>query len=96
MKAKTGHMGENSLRAFNNNSIEHPFNSNVITEQDRSSKINPIVSVEKFFYDDPNIPWLQVGLATVNRDISYLRNQAKANIKRYVDERLPEEYETST
>src|ERR687886_363868 len=36
---------------------------------------------------------LQVGLATVNRDISYLRNQAKANIKRYVDERLPEEYE---
>jgi predicted transcriptional regulator len=36
---------------------------------------------------------LQVGLATVNRDISYLRNQAKDNIKRYVDERLPEEYE---
>ncbi|MFL6342438.1 MAG: hypothetical protein ACJ72U_12945 [Nitrososphaeraceae archaeon] len=30
---------------------------------------------------------LQVGLATVNRDISYLRNQAKANIKRYIDER---------
>jgi Trp operon repressor len=25
---------------------------------------------------------LQVGVATVNRDISYLRNQAKANIKR--------------
>jgi hypothetical protein len=36
---------------------------------------------------------LQVGLATVNRDISYLRNQAKANIKRYIDKRLPEEYE---
>src|SRR5437867_13236507 len=36
---------------------------------------------------------LQVGLATVNRDISYLRNQAKSNIKRYIDERLPEEYE---
>jgi predicted transcriptional regulator len=35
---------------------------------------------------------LQVGLATVNRDISYLRNQAKTNIKKYVDERLPEEY----
>jgi Trp operon repressor len=31
---------------------------------------------------------LQVGLATVNRDISYLRSQAKANIKRYIDERL--------
>src|ERR687888_513948 len=36
---------------------------------------------------------LQVGLATVNRDILYLRNQAKANIERYIDERLPEEYE---
>jgi hypothetical protein len=36
---------------------------------------------------------LQVGLATVNRDISYLRNQAKANIKKNIDERLPEEYE---
>jgi predicted transcriptional regulator len=36
---------------------------------------------------------LQVGLATVNRDISYLRNQAKTNIKKYIDERLPEEYE---
>src|SRR5919198_2887988 len=36
---------------------------------------------------------LQVGLATVNRDISYLRNQAKSSIKRYIDERLPEEYE---
>jgi hypothetical protein len=35
---------------------------------------------------------LQVGLATVNRDVSYLRHQAKANIKRYIDERLPEEY----
>jgi Trp operon repressor len=36
---------------------------------------------------------LQVGLATVNRDISYLRDQAKNNIKKYIDERLPEEYE---
>jgi transposase len=36
---------------------------------------------------------LQVGLATVNRDISYLRDQAKEKIKRYIDERLPEEYE---
>jgi hypothetical protein len=36
---------------------------------------------------------LQVGLATVNRDIAYLRNQAKTNIKKYIDERLPEEYE---
>ena len=32
-------------------------------------------------------------MATINRDITYLRQQAKENIKRYIDERLPEEYE---
>ena len=36
---------------------------------------------------------LQVGIGTVNRDLSYLRQQAKSNIGRYIDERLPEEYE---
>ena len=36
---------------------------------------------------------LQVGLATVNRDISYLKEQAKTNIRKYIDERLTEEYE---
>jgi hypothetical protein len=30
---------------------------------------------------------------TINRDLTYLREQAKDNIKRYIDERLPEEYE---
>ncbi len=35
---------------------------------------------------------LQVGIGTVNRDLSYLRQQAKENIRRYIDERLPEEY----
>src|ERR671930_620428 len=36
---------------------------------------------------------LQVDKSIVCRDIAYLRNQAKANIKRYIEERLPEEYE---
>jgi hypothetical protein len=36
---------------------------------------------------------LQVSIGTVNRDLSILRHQAKDNIKRYIDERLPEEYE---
>jgi hypothetical protein len=45
-------------------------------------------------YSQREIPQvLQVGVATVNRDISCLRNQAKDNIKRFIDERLPEEYE---
>jgi hypothetical protein len=36
---------------------------------------------------------LQVGLGSVNRDLTFIRQQAKNNIKKYVDERLPEEYE---
>jgi hypothetical protein len=36
---------------------------------------------------------MQVSIGTVNRDLSILRQQAKENIKRYIDERLPEEYE---
>jgi DNA-binding transcriptional regulator LsrR (DeoR family) len=36
---------------------------------------------------------LQVDRSTICRDVDYLRQQAKENIVRYVDERLPEEYE---
>jgi Trp operon repressor len=36
---------------------------------------------------------LQVSIGTINRDIQYLRQQAKYNIKKYIDERLPEQYE---
>jgi hypothetical protein len=36
---------------------------------------------------------LQVSSGTVNRDLSILRELAKDNIKTYIDERLPEEYE---
>jgi predicted transcriptional regulator len=36
---------------------------------------------------------LQISQPTINRDITCLRQQAKQNIKRYIDERLPEEYE---
>jgi len=32
--------------------------------------------------------FLKIGIGTVNRDLVYLRQQAKENIKRYVDERL--------
>ena len=36
---------------------------------------------------------LQISQPTINRDIAYLRQQAKTNIRKYIDERLPEEYE---
>jgi hypothetical protein len=36
---------------------------------------------------------LQVSNGTINKDLSILRQNAKSNIKKYIDERLPEEYE---
>jgi predicted transcriptional regulator len=36
---------------------------------------------------------LQISQPTIDRDITYLRSQAKSNIKKYIDEWLPEEYE---
>ena len=36
---------------------------------------------------------LQVDLSVISRDVYFLRQQSKDNIKRYIDERLPEEYE---
>jgi Trp operon repressor len=36
---------------------------------------------------------LQVDLSIICRNVYFLRQQAKDNIKRYIDERLPEEYE---
>lgn len=36
---------------------------------------------------------LQVDLSIISRDVSYLRQQSKQNIRRYIDEKLPEEYE---
>ena len=36
---------------------------------------------------------LQISNGTVNKDLFILRQQAKSNIKKYIDERLPEEYE---
>jgi Trp operon repressor len=36
---------------------------------------------------------LQISRPTITRDIQYLSECAKQNIKKYIDERLPEEYE---
>ena len=36
---------------------------------------------------------LQISRPTITRDIQYLSQQAKNSIKKYIDERLPEEYE---
>ena len=36
---------------------------------------------------------LQISQPTVNRDLQYLRQDAKANIRKYIDEKLPLEYQ---
>jgi hypothetical protein len=36
---------------------------------------------------------LQISQPTVNRDIQYRRQEAKENIRRYIDEKLPFEYQ---
>jgi transposase len=36
---------------------------------------------------------LQISISTISRDLYLLREQAKDNIKKYIDERLPAEYE---
>ena len=36
---------------------------------------------------------LQVSVGTVNRDLSYIKQQSRQKIRKYIDETLPEEYE---
>jgi hypothetical protein len=36
---------------------------------------------------------LQISRPTITKDIQYLRECARQNVKKYIDERLPEEYE---
>jgi dimeric dUTPase (all-alpha-NTP-PPase superfamily) len=57
----------------------------------RRSRVNELYSQG---YNQPEIARiLVVGLGTVNRDISYFRNQAKDAMKRHLAERVPEEYQ---
>jgi hypothetical protein len=39
------------------------------------------------------LTYAAVSIGTINRDLSILIQQAKENIKKYINERLPEEYE---
>ena len=70
----------NLSSSVNNNSLEW-----------RRSKVSELSSQG---YNQSEISRiLQISQPTINRDLSYLRQQAKSNIKKYIDERLPEEYE---
>jgi transposase-like protein len=36
---------------------------------------------------------IHVGIGTINRDITYLRNEAQENLKTHIQDKLPEEYQ---
>src|ERR1051326_3681190 len=67
------------------------LNSSVNSLEWRRSKVQELSSQG---YNQSEISRiLQISQPTINRDFTYLRQQAKSNIKRYIDELLPEEYE---
>src|ERR687884_603168 len=67
------------------------LNASVNSLEWRRSKVQELASQG---YNQTEISRiLQISQPTINRDITYLRQQAKVNIKIYIDERLPEEYE---
>jgi DNA-binding transcriptional regulator LsrR (DeoR family) len=72
--------------------IEHANNDKEKDRIDwRRSKVQELSSQGHNQRDIAQI--LQVSNGTINRDLSILRQQSKSNIKKYIDDRLPEEYE---
>jgi hypothetical protein len=75
--------------------IEHNNNDDDEKEKDRidwrRSKVQELSSQGHSQREIAQM--LQVSNGTVNKDLFILRQQAKDNIKKYIDERLPEEYE---
>jgi predicted transcriptional regulator len=70
------------------NNLSSPVNSSL---EWRRSKVQELLSQG---YNQSEISKiLHISQPTINRDLCYLRQQAKSNIKKYIDERLPEEYE---
>jgi DeoR/GlpR family transcriptional regulator of sugar metabolism len=65
---------------MNNNSLEW-----------HRSKVSELAS--KGYNESEISRILQISQPTMNRDLAYLRQQAKSNIRKYIDVRLPEEYE---
>lgn len=56
----------------------------------RRSKVLELSSEGRDQSEIPRI--LQVSTATINTDIQFLRKEAKENIRKYIDDRLPFEY----
>ena len=69
--------------------MNHQHRINISIEW-RRNKVQDLFVKGNNHYEIASI--LQVSRPTVTRNIEYLRQQAGSNIKKYIDERLPEEY----
>ncbi|MGB0027274.1 MAG: HTH domain-containing protein, partial [Nitrososphaeraceae archaeon] len=54
----------------------------------RRNKVQELLVKGNNHYEIANI--LHVSRPTITRDIEYLRQQAKSNIRKYIDEKLPD------
>ena len=73
------------------NQMSTDMNQNKDSIEWRRNKVQELVSQG---YNQSEISKiLQISRPTITRDIQYLSKCAKQNIKKYIDERLPEEYE---
>jgi Trp operon repressor len=73
----------------------HQMSTNMSQKKDniewRRNKVQELLVKGYNHYEIATI--LQISRPTITRDIQYLNECAKQNIKKYIDERLPEEYE---
>jgi predicted transcriptional regulator len=76
------------------NNLSTSVNNNKNNNSSLEWRRNKVVELASQGYNQSEISRiLQISQPTINRDIVYLRQQAKENIRKYIDERLPEEYE---
>jgi hypothetical protein len=79
----------NNLRSSVNNNYNKNNRNNAL--EWRRNKVSELSS--QGYNQSEKSRILQISQPSINRDLSYLRQQATTNIKKYIDERLPEEYE---
>jgi len=79
----------NNLRSSVNNNYNKNNRNNAL--EWRRNKVSELSS--QGYNQSEKSRILQISQPAINRDLSYLRQQATTNIKKYIDERLPEEYE---
>jgi hypothetical protein len=87
-------MLESEKPFYSTRGIMNNLNSAVNNNNSLEWRRNKVLELASQGYNQSEISRiLQISQPTINRDISYMRQQSKENIRKYIDERLPEEYE---